>query len=61
MNPTPRNIKKTSTKSIDLMQNTSTLFNNPPPHPTTKLPIIQIFKTGFKKLSVIGIHVILRD
>ena len=52
MNPIP-NIK-TFTKSKDLMQNTIPLFNiTHTPHPTIKLPRIQIFNTGFRKLSIL--------
>ena len=44
----------TSLKSIDLMQNTSPLFNNPLLHPTIKLRRIMTFKTGFRKLSILS-------
>ena len=52
MNPTP-NIN-TSTKSKDLMQNTSPSLITYPPHPTIKLPRKQTFKTGFRKLSILS-------
>ena len=42
----------TDTKSKDLSQNASPLFNKSPPHSTIKLPRIQIFKTGFRRLSI---------
>ena len=41
-------------KSIDLMQNTSPVFNTPSSHPTIKLPRMRIFKTGFRKLSILS-------
>ena len=53
MNPTPD--INTSTKSEDLKQNTSSLFSiTHRPHPTTKLPRIQMFKTDFRKLSILS-------
>ena len=51
MNPTLPNINR-STKSVDLTQNTDPLFNNPLTSP--KLPRIQIFKTDFRKLSILS-------
>ena len=43
----------TSSKSIDLIQNTSPLFNNPLTYHTRNLQRIKIFKTGFIKLSIL--------
>ena len=53
MNPTPPSYN-TSPKSIDLIHNTSPIFNNPLPHPTIKIRRIKIFKTGFRKLSILS-------
>ena len=53
MNPTLPNIN-TSAKSIDLIQNTNPFFNKSLTHPTMKLPRIQIFKTDFRKLSILS-------
>ena len=51
MNLTPPTIKKASPKSIDLMQNTKLLFNNPFHQPIIKLWRIKIFKTDFRNLT----------
>ena len=53
MNPTLSNIS-TSTKSRDLIQNTSPSLKTHSPHTTIKLPRIQIFKTGFRKLWILS-------
>ena len=50
----PVNIN-TSSRFIDLMRNTrNTLFNNPLIYRTIQLPRIQIFKTEFRKLSILS-------
>ena len=53
MNPT-LNINTSTTKSKNLMQNTNVSLITHRPRPTIKLPRIQLFKTGFRKLSILS-------
>ena len=50
MNPTPVTVN-TSPKSIDLMENTSPLYNN---HTAMKLQRIKMFEKGFRKLFILS-------
>ena len=53
MNPTPPNIN-TSTKSINVMQKTNPSLITRSPYPAIQLLRIQIFKTDFRKLSILS-------
>ena len=50
MNPTPVTVN-TSPKSIDLMENTSPLYNN---HTAMKLQRIKMFEKGFRKQFILS-------
>ena len=52
--PPPSNYASAIPKSIDLMQSTGPLFNNPLPHSTIKLWKIKTFKIGFRKLLILS-------
>ena len=54
MNPTPPTTLPPPVKFIDLIKNTSHLFNNPLPHHAIKLHRMKIFKIGFRKLSILS-------
>ena len=53
MNPTPPNIN-TSTKSINVMQKTNPSLITHSLYPAIQLLRIQIFKTDFRKLSILS-------